>query len=356
MSSRLPRPSPSAVLRGHSAGVTSLAFLAAPVVPAHACRLAAGDASGALVIWDTHVEEAVLTLAPLHASPLVSIAQEPATAALYLQHKGGPVRCVDLSHNPFAPADKVLTLASDRALPRGRDSFCAITFIRPYVMAGPAASEGAGEASVAVLRDCRVGVDVPVACSFGSEKRTGPRGMLMCVEPLAGTRGLLAAGYEDGSVSVWDERMPEEAVSTVSVCSNVVLALAACPLGGGVVSVGFAANSGGSGGGPGLAAVCDGRVVAGGREMSKSKDDCGERGNGVACVRWRLDGKMIATGGWDGRVRVWDGRRKASLLRPLGSLRWHEVEGGVDALAFADDAGGLLASGGKDRTIALWRL
>jgi WD40 repeat protein len=345
---RLARPSPCAVLRGHAAGVTSLRFVShhAGTTP-DARHLAAGDASGVLVVWDTQVEEAVLALDPLHASPVVSVVQNPADAALYVHHKGGHLRRIDLAHNPFRPAGSDVAVASDMTLPQTQDSFCGIEFVRPHIFAGPSDTSENGHGSVAILQDCRTLGSVKTTCQFGTDSSTSSRGMLMCIEPTDGG-SLLSTGYEDGSVAVWDERKPDTPVSSVKVADEVILNLASCPRGGRVVSVAFA------GCGSGLAAVFDDNVVA--IAANKGASATKEHGadNGIARVQWRNDGKIIATSGWDGVVRLWDGKRSASLLKPLGSLRFHD--GGADAVAFANTDDGTLASGGKDCTVVLWKV
>jgi WD40 repeat protein len=69
---------------------------------------------------------------------------------------------------------------------------------------------------------------------------------------------------------------------------------------------------------------------------------------GVDDIAVRCDGKIWATGGWDGRVRLFDAKKR----RALAVLKHHN--GGVHTVAFAPD--GLLASAGNDRGIAIWSL
>ncbi|KAH0794912.1 guanine nucleotide-binding protein subunit beta-like protein 1 [Histomonas meleagridis] len=69
---------------------------------------------------------------------------------------------------------------------------------------------------------------------------------------------------------------------------------------------------------------------------------------GVDDIAIRCDGRIWATAGWDGRVRLFDAKKKI----PLAVLKHHR--GGIHTVAFAQD--GLLASGGDDRGIAIWSL
>mmetsp|Transcript_54986 Transcript_54986/g.97077 ORF Transcript_54986/g.97077 Transcript_54986/m.97077 type:complete len:106 (-) Transcript_54986:184-501(-) len=70
---------------------------------------------------------------------------------------------------------------------------------------------------------------------------------------------------------------------------------------------------------------------------------------GVSSLSLRPDGKLLAAGGWDKRVRVWQTRK----WKPLAVLRQHN--GTVNAVDFSS-CSRWLASASNDHTIALWSL
>jgi len=70
--------------------------------------------------------------------------------------------------------------------------------------------------------------------------------------------------------------------------------------------------------------------------------------NGVTSIVISPDGKILASGGKDGTIRLWDIATGQSLGEPL---RGHKDE--VNSISFSPD-GKILASGSKDETIRLW--
>jgi len=69
----------------------------------------------------------------------------------------------------------------------------------------------------------------------------------------------------------------------------------------------------------------------------------------VFSVAYSPDGARIATGAWDGTVRLWDGATGA-LLRVV-----HDGWSMVHTVAFSPD-GTFLATGARDRAIRVWRV
>lgn len=146
-------------------------------------------------------------------------------------------------------------------------------------------------------------------------------------------RPLLLAGYEDGSVALWD-------VSEQKVCSRI-----AChtePVMG--LDVDSQKARGVSGSAEKALAVwsVDEQQALQVRRTHQLTNP------GIADIKIRPDRKILATAGWDHRVRVflWQ------TMKPLAVLAFHSAT--VHCVAFAADS--LLAAGSGDHRISIWSL
>ncbi|XP_047448422.1 guanine nucleotide-binding protein subunit beta-like protein 1 [Mugil cephalus] len=166
-------------------------------------------------------------------------------------------------------------------------------------------------------------------------------GMVMCIklwQPDSGPGPLLLAGYEDGSLLLWDVTQRSE-LSQVKAHPEPVMCLT------------FDTKR--------L------RGISGSSEKKLSSWRLDEQNNlqlqdcvtlvnpGVSQLCIREDGKLLASAGWDHRVRVFGWKK----LRPLAVLQYHTDM--VLSVAFSDHQDPrqrLLAAGSKDQRISLWSI
>ncbi len=135
--------------------------------------------------------------------------------------------------------------------------------------------------------------------------------------------GTLVSGGEDRTLRLWDIETAQETSALTENASNLVNALASSP---------------------------DGVPLSGwhegtGRFLAALTADPGQ----VRALAFGPDGTVFASGGTDGKIRVWDLETGHELL----SISAHD--GLVLALAFSPD-GKHLASGGSDAIVRLWEL
>ncbi len=163
-------------------------------------------------------------------------------------------------------------------------------------------------------------------------------GLLMALRLFeARGRVLLAAGYEAGTVLVWDLGggfAAPRVLAQGKLHAEPVMALDVDADGGGGVSssaedrvVSFTIDY-------------ESGVISEARALTA-------RGEGVGDVALRPDGALVAAAGWDGRVRLF---RRASG-RALAVLKYHRAA--ATAAAFGPRSY-RLATGARDGTVALW--
>lgn len=270
-------------------------------------------------MWDTRAEECVAAQVATERSPLQSVIKEEGKeSGAVLCYKSGIVIRIDVEHEVSRgelEGWEVKVLGNSASW--FAESFCTPVFVERDLLAG------GGENGAVILRDLRRKGEV------GRFTGSSEGGMAMCVGRMG--EGKCVVGYEGGEVAVWDVGMRQD-VGRVRAGKDAILSVAGCERGGVAVAGGASGE---------LVAVAEEER---GVEVVREAKVGGE---GVGCVIW--NGKVVVSGGWDGRVRVWEGRRTRELLDRVVGLRWHE--GSVGCLAAGEK---IMASGGKDRTIALW--
>ncbi|KYR00102.1 guanine nucleotide-binding protein subunit beta-like protein 1 [Tieghemostelium lacteum] len=149
----------------------------------------------------------------------------------------------------------------------------------------------------------------------------------------------LLSGYENGSIVLWDIRQPDKLLYTNKIHEEPVLAMD------------ISGNKVVSGGGDTL--LCQFSITK--SEDQTSNDDSFEILNkyqlpnqGISEIKIRPDKKIIATAGWDHRVRIFNFKKHT----PLAILKYHEES--VYTIDF--NTNNILASASKDMRIALWSI
>ncbi|KAK2500584.1 hypothetical protein MC885_000926 [Smutsia gigantea] len=172
-------------------------------------------------------------------------------------------------------------------------------------------------------------------CTLKPEAGAKP-GMPMCLELWqadSSPRPLLLAGYEDGSVALWD-------ISERKVCSRI-----AChteP----IMGLDFDSQKA-----RGVSGSAEKALAVWSLDEQQTLQVCRTHeltNPGIADVKIRPDRKILATAGWDHRIRVFHWR----TMKPLAVLAFHSAT--VHCVAFATD--GLLAAGSRDQRISVWLL
>ena len=161
-------------------------------------------------------------------------------------------------------------------------------------------------------------------------------GTVMSLAQAEADTGRLLAGYENGEVVLWDWSN-----------NSQVLSVNLAPTLGTIMSLAWDREKG-------LGAVVgsEDKVVV----LDQSLEVVTERkvtNSGLSSVLVREDGKILVTGGWDGRLRVFSWL-KPHKLKPLAVLQFHQEA--VTSLSSCGSDGGkhLLVAGGKDGKISVW--
>ncbi|XP_076125932.1 guanine nucleotide-binding protein subunit beta-like protein 1 [Alosa pseudoharengus] len=179
--------------------------------------------------------------------------------------------------------------------------------------------------------------NVPV-CSLKPDKKLG---MVMCLkiwQPDAGEGPLLVAGYEDGSVLLWDVTQGRP-LSSLSAHPEPVMCLDVDP--------------GRQRGVSGSAENTIRSWALDGQQNLQQQESVELLNPGISQLQVRGDGKILAAAGWDHRIRVFGWKR----LKPLAVLKCHtDMMLSVTFSDHADPTKRLMAAGSKDQRISIWSI
>ncbi|KDO50873.1 hypothetical protein CISIN_1g0167691mg [Citrus sinensis] len=258
MSKRPPPPDPVAVLRGHRASVTDVCFHQTKPI------LFAGTTGGELRIWDT-VQHRTVSSSWVHSAAhgIVSVATGPSIGLnkVISQGRDGTVKCWDIENGGLS-SNPSLTIKTNSY------HFCKLSLVKePYANAKQANEpKDCYEREVGETVDtdslCDSKDDVPAegpkymavageqlseveiwdlntaerctrlhqnSCGGSPNFSSKGRGMCMAVQAYLPSKSQgfvnVLAGYEDGSILVWDIRNPGIPLTAMKVHLEPVLCL-----------------------------------------------------------------------------------------------------------------------------------
>ena len=352
-----PPPGPVFTLRGHGAGVTAARFAPWTDDSSEPMLLTAA-ADGELRIWSLRTRRPVARAAAHEHGAVLCVHGLP--DGRVLSHgRDGFIRLWDSANGLSAPLLQ---------LPVESTAFCPCA-----VAPGPAAASAPDEAQTAPLV-ATASADSQSALLWDLRQRTPARRLApptsaaygrvgMCMHLRFAGAGTLLAGWEDGSLCAYDLRSANSGSETAPACSRKlhsepVLAIdvdAACRAvvtGGADRAVRVVALRAADAGEGAASASAFGADVA---ELPIPVTNEASGAGGIASIRVRPDGKILASGGWDRRVRLWQwgGGKRGAKHKPLAVLREHT--GTVHAVDFSA-CSRWLASASEDKTVALWGL
>ncbi|XP_029019118.1 guanine nucleotide-binding protein subunit beta-like protein 1 [Betta splendens] len=316
-----PAPAPIYTLRGSGGPLNTLHF---NCHAGDAPLLFSGSGKGAIHVWNLNTRRAEKII-EAHSGSAVIWLSTLSTDALISQGRDMRVCLWDLAEGRSEVVDSVWT---------GSVGFCQCSLLEmsPGTFLLAFAGEQTEEVKIIELPS-----KTPV-CTLVPDAKLG---MVMCIklwQPDSAPGPLLLAGYEDGSLLLWDVNQTSK-LSQAKVHPGPVMCLA--------LDTKRLRGVSGSSEKTLTSWIMD-------KQSNLQLRDCVTLVNpGVSQLCIREDGKLLASAGWDHRVRVFGWRK----LKPLAALQYHTDM--VLSVAFADHQDPrhrLLAAGSKDQRITLWSI
>nr|XP_037281331.1 guanine nucleotide-binding protein subunit beta-like protein 1 [Rhipicephalus microplus] len=306
-------PDPFYTLRGHGGPITAVEFFGDV--------LFSGSSDGEIFSWDLETFRRRHTLVGHNNKGILWIGHSE--NALLTQGRDGTVAIWTLNDSQWKQTGTMVTSAKGFCQ-------CSLPSEASTLIATP--SDPDWKISLWDLESQKC-----VASTLQSKEQLG---MAMSIRLSRDGNGVLAA-YENGSVVHYDMRSGGVPVSTLTLYKEPIMCMDFDQV--------HRVNRGICGSVSNELCVFelnDGQLAEK-RRLTVTND-------GFSSLHVRVDGKIVASGGWDGRIRVFGWKN----MKPLAVLDFHKES--VQAVKFSDrelcKAGLLLAAGSKDRTVSLWSL
>ncbi|MFT7808392.1 guanine nucleotide-binding protein subunit beta-like protein 1 [Arapaima gigas] len=315
-----PPPAPLFVLRGSEAPINTLHF---------SCRepdcalLFSGSSKGAIHVWNLHTRRTQRLLEGHRGSSIIWLNTLGSKETLISQARDMQVCIWDLSEGRSDVTHSIVT---------GSVGFCQASVMEMQPQRWLLAHPGEDMEEVKV-------VELPSGIPVCSLKPSTKLGMLMCVklwQPNGGCSPKLLAGYEDGSLALWDVSQ-RQTLSCLTAHPEPLLCLDFDPVGLRGVS--------------GSTERAIRSWVLDGQQNLQLRDTVELVNPGLSQLCLRADCRILASAGWDHRIRLFGWRK----LKPLAVLQYHTDT--ALCVTFSDHEDphlGLMAAGSKDQRISIW--
>ncbi|KAJ8005817.1 hypothetical protein DPEC_G00121820 [Dallia pectoralis] len=315
-----PGPAPLYTLRGAGSALDALHFSCCGEEPP---LLFSGSGQGSIHVWNLITRRAQKVLDGHSGASVIWLNTLNSRDTLISQGRDMRVCQWDLAEGRSEVKDSVWT---------GSVGFCRCSLLETgpgrWLLAHP------GEA----MEEVKI-IDLPSRLPVCSLVPQGKPGMVMCIKLWQADSGpVLLAGYEDGSLAVWDVSQ-RSVLSSAAAHPEPVMCLDFDPTGRRGVS--------------GSSEKSLSYWALDGQHRLQIQDPVALVNPGFSQLCIREDRKILASAGWDHRIRVFGWKK----LRPLAVLQHHTDM--VLSLAFSDHQdtrNRLLAAGSKDKRISLWSI
>ncbi|XP_068146440.1 guanine nucleotide-binding protein subunit beta-like protein 1 [Drosophila tropicalis] len=292
-------------------------------------RLLAGTIKGSVFLWDLQTNRSALHF-EVGSDPITSLHHTP--DRLVTQEKGGAVTMFSISNSSYV---------KERSVPGNHLGYCRTALhtnsnnTNEQLLFYPCE-----ESTIGVLHVTDPAA--PTQMLVPDDPQLPKLGSVTCFKPFeCASQLFLLAGYESGHFLTWD--------LSSGVMVDVV-ELAPDPM---TVDYDSLTNRGIVGGASDKLTTFSYQRQS--MQLQRGTELC-IKNAGVNCVRIRSDQKVFASGGWDGRIRIFSWKS----MRPLAVLTQHK-QGGVMDLVYSSQSvamwrAPIMAAAGMDAQISLWDL